>query len=109
MQIHADRGEHTQALSLYESLRRRLSRDLGIRPEPATLAVYEAIRRRRAAAGSSGEERSEEGYGERSGDGPDVQPAALAEDRAGMPSMAVLRFRPSGDVPEQTYFAQGLH
>src|SRR3546814_13007594 len=78
--MHGCLGEHTQALSLYESLRRRLSRDLGIRPEPATLAVYEAIRRRRAAAGSSGEERSEDGDGERSGDGPDFPPAALVED-----------------------------
>src|SRR3546814_8660340 len=85
MQIHADRGEHTQALSLYESLRRRLSRDLGIRPEPATLAAYEAIRRRRATAGSGDAERSEEGDGERSGDGPAFQPAPLVEDMARVP------------------------
>src|SRR3546814_7455560 len=92
MQIHADRGEHTQALSLYESLRRRLSRDLGIRPEPATLAVYEAIRRRRAAAGSSGEERSEEGDGERSGDGPAFQPARSEEHTSELQSIMRISY-----------------
>jgi len=89
MQIHADRGESTQALSLYESLRRRLSRDLGIRPEPATLAAYEAIRRQRSLAATAHDESP-------AGEAPRV------------PSVAVLPFINIGGDPEQEYFAQGL-
>src|SRR3546814_7932221 len=50
MQILADRGQSTAALGVYEALRRRLSHDLGVKPEPATLAAYEAIRRSRDGA-----------------------------------------------------------
>lgn len=88
MQIHADRGESTQALSLYESLRRRLSRDLGIRPEPATLAAYEAIRRQRSVVATARDE--------------------TAAVDAAAPSVAVLPFLNIGRDPEQEYFAEGL-
>jgi adenylate cyclase len=107
MQIHLDRGERGQALTLFESLRRRLSRDLGIRPEPATVAVYESARRQRDPAGRPG---GSPAAGE-DHDGGGRQPSAepwQANDAAAVPSIAVLPFGNIGGDPEQDYFAQGL-
>src|SRR5205823_6551606 len=50
MQMEADRAQTAQALKLYETLRDRLHRELGVKPEPATVELYESIRRRRAGA-----------------------------------------------------------
>jgi DNA-binding SARP family transcriptional activator len=50
MQVHADQGQTAQALKLYETLRERLRRELGVLPDPATAALYERIRRRRPPA-----------------------------------------------------------
>ena len=44
MRIHADRGEAARALRLYDALRDRLHRELGVRPERETTRLCEAIR-----------------------------------------------------------------
>src|SRR5262249_45076341 len=51
IQIHAERAETAQALKVYETLRDRLYRELGVKPEPETVKLYESIRQR--ARGSS--------------------------------------------------------
>src|SRR5215469_6711225 len=50
MQIEAERAQTAQALNLYEVLRERLRRGLGVKPEPATTQLYESIRLRRAGS-----------------------------------------------------------
>lgn len=100
MRVHADRGERNKALALYESLSRRLTHDLGVTPDPATVAVYEAIRRKRAAvlpAADSTDKATEPPLG----GAPDDRPAHV-------PTVAVLPFINIGDDPEQAYFAEGL-
>src|SRR5215471_18299518 len=44
MQVHADEAQAAQALKLYEALRERLYRELGVAPEPATVALHYRIR-----------------------------------------------------------------
>jgi pentatricopeptide repeat protein len=48
MQVHCERGETVQALRLYDRLRERLYREMGVQPEPATTALYDRIRQRAA-------------------------------------------------------------
>lgn len=97
MQVHADRGERNKALALFDSLSRRLTRDLGVAPEPATAALYDAIRHKRAAAAEASAETG----------GP--SPGTIAIERpAPVPTVAVLPFVNIGDDPEQAYFAEGL-
>ena len=102
MQIHADRAERTQALKLYETMRRRLLRELGIRPEPSTVALYELIRRQRGSVGAFNDGAA---IGEVS---PSAAERLLFNGEAAVPSIAVLPFNNIGDDPEQDYFAQGL-
>jgi TolB-like protein/DNA-binding SARP family transcriptional activator len=94
MQIHADRGEAAQALRLYDALRERLQRELGVQPEPETTRLREAIRERRHAAAS-------------------MPPSEAAPGRAppplpDRPSIAVLPFQSLGAAAEQEYFADGV-
>ena len=90
MQMHADRGERSQALKLFETLRERLQKELGVAPDAATQQLYRTLRQQRdIAAGTPDEESGEERR----------QPA---------PSIAVLPFAIFGDDPEQEYFADGL-
>jgi TolB-like protein/DNA-binding SARP family transcriptional activator len=109
MQIHADRGERTQALKLYETLRRRLFRDLGVQPEPSTEALYELMRRQRTLSGAFGGAAGAIFDGLRPDD---VSSTALGQSlpsgTAEAPSIAFLPFSNIGDDPEQDYFAQGL-
>lgn len=100
MQVHAARGERNKALALYESLSRRLVHDLGVAPEPATVAVCDAIRHKRAATVLEAESKT--------------AAAELASSQTitvierPMPTVAVLPFVNIGDDPEQAYFAEGL-
>ena len=48
MQVEADHGQTSQALKIYETLRNKLHRELGVKPEPATTQLYDTIRLRRA-------------------------------------------------------------
>jgi hypothetical protein len=50
MQVEAERAQTAQALKLYEVLRERLRRELGVKPESATMQLYESIRLRRAGS-----------------------------------------------------------
>lgn len=101
MQVHADRGERNKALALYDSLSRRLAHDLGVAPESATVAVYEAIRHKRAAA-------VPEGTAETDMTGPSPGGIAVPGRPASVPTIVVLPFINIGDDPEQAYFAEGL-
>jgi predicted ATPase/DNA-binding SARP family transcriptional activator len=46
MQLYAWSGQHAAALRQYEECRRLLEEELGVEPEPATTALFEAIRTR---------------------------------------------------------------
>src|SRR6185312_14171328 len=50
MQVHGDRGETVQVLRLYDRLRERLYREMGVQPEPATTALYDRLRLRQTSA-----------------------------------------------------------
>jgi TolB-like protein/DNA-binding SARP family transcriptional activator len=90
MRMHADRGETAQALRLYEGLRDRLQRELGVRPEPETAQLADTIRRSRDPAATTTP--------------PDPGHPALPD----RPSIAVLPFQNLGGDPAQDYFADGV-
>ncbi len=87
MRSHAERAQRSQALKLFETLRQRLREEIGVRPEPETVALYEAIR---GGALIAKDDRSAE---------LDLEPK---------PTIAVLPFSGIGNDPEQDYFAAGL-
>jgi TolB-like protein len=102
MQIDADQARTAQALKLYETLRDRLHRELGVKPEPATVQLYESIQRRRTAATPPAADPPSVDTTER----PAAAPAELSLPTK--PSIAVLPFLNLSADPEQDYFADGV-
>ncbi len=99
MRVHAERGERSQALKLFETLRCRLRRELDVAPEPATVELYQSIRARRA--------RTNEAHSAQTIETPSPS-GPLTADWTVRPSIAVLPFSVIGDDREQNYFADGL-
>src|SRR5262249_50797977 len=99
MQIEADRGQAAQALKLFETLRDRLHRELGVKPEPATTQLYESIRQRRAGCPPPAADPSPR---------PAPAPAPAELPLPSKPSVAVLPFQNLSGDPEQEYFADGM-
>jgi TolB-like protein len=101
MQVHAERAETAQALKLYETLRDRLHRELGVKPEPETVRLYESIRQRRATPPPAAASPPAEAAG-----APKVATTELP--LPSKPSIAVLAFENLSGDPEQEYFADGM-
>lgn len=107
MRSLADRQERAQALKLFEGLRSRLQQELGVEPDPETIALYQSIRSRRAplalppdpAIADAG--RSD---GDESASAANVARPAPAD----RPAVAVLPFGNIGGDPEQACLADGL-
>ncbi len=97
MLVHADEA---QSLRLYEMLRERLNRELGIQPEPATDQLYEEIRRKRAAVTPAI-------VSDHAG-ALDGLKARIDKAQATKPSIAVLPFNNLSDDPAQQYFSDGI-
>ncbi len=101
MQIHAEQSQIPQAIKLYETLRDRLHRELGVKPEPQTTQLFEFIRQRRSALIPSSAEPLP--------DKADVStPTPIELPLPSKPSIAVLAFQNLSGDPEQEYFADGM-
>ncbi len=99
VRIHADKGETAQALKLYEALHDLLHRELGVKPEPETTQLYEAIRHRQDKSAPNVAD-----PGTNSEDAPDSAQLSLPDK----PSIAVLAFENLSGDPEQEYFTDGI-
>jgi TolB-like protein len=92
-------GRRNDALMHYRQLERRLQTDLGVQPEAATRAVFEAVR-----AGVIGLELAQPQSGENAG----AASSAAAPQSAGKPSIAVLPFANMSGDPQQDFFSDGV-
>jgi TolB-like protein len=106
MQIHAERAQTAEALKLYEAMRDRLHRELGVEPEPATRQLYESILHRRAAPAPAGSRPPSSQDDDRPESAAPASPDRLPlPDK---PSIAVLAFENLSNDPEQQYFSDGI-
>jgi TolB-like protein/Flp pilus assembly protein TadD len=107
MLVHVDEA---QALRLYETLRERLHRELGIQPEPATGELYDEIRRRRASAAPAETAQPATAHADPTEDA--FHSGTLRSQRenalAAKPSIAILPFGNLSGDPEQQYFSDGI-
>ena len=102
MQLFVASGRRNQALRHAEDLAKRLMGDLGVRPEPETLALIERIKAVRPDA--AGEPRSMLP----SSPPPVAEPDPGRAPSGSRPSIVVFPFDNVGGDPEQGYFADGL-
>ncbi len=95
MRAYATQGRQASALKQFEACREILRRELGVEPEPETVALYRDIRQQRVTA-SEGEIDTllEQG----------VKGPPLPDG----PSVAVLPFENKSGDPDQSYFSDGL-
>ena len=95
MRAYAAQGRHTSALKQFEDCRDILKRELGVEPEPKTVALYRNIRKQRAGMPGDAIETP-------------PQPEAMVPPLPDGPSVAVLPFENKSSDPDQSYFADGL-
>jgi len=95
MRAYAAQGRQASALKQFDFCRDILKRELGVEPEPKTVALYRDIRQQRAAAPE---------------DETDTAPKLEAKGPppSGCPSIAVLAFTNLSGDAEQEYFADGI-
>src|SRR5262249_50231781 len=103
MQVDAVSEEAAQSLKVYETLRDRLHRELGVKPEVETTKLYDSIRQRRTdpvppSSVSPPIVRTDDGS----------RPSAPELPIPSKPSIAVLPFRNLSGDPEQEDFADGI-
>ncbi len=95
MRAYAAQGRQASALKQFEACRAILRRELGVEPEPETVALYRDIRRQRAIAPGDAIETAPK---------PEAEGPPLPDG----PSVAVLSFENKSGDPDQSYFADGL-
>jgi TolB-like protein/Flp pilus assembly protein TadD len=95
MRAYAAQGRQASALKQFETCRDILKRELGVEPEPETVALYRDIRQQRAVAPDDVSETAPK---------PEIEGPPLPDG----PSVAVLPFENKSGDPDHSYFADGL-
>jgi len=95
MRAYAAQGRQASALKQFETCRDILRSELGVEPEPETVALYRDIRQQRAAAPEGETDTAQE----QATENPPLPDG---------PSVAVLPFENKSGDPDQSYFSDGL-
>lgn len=110
MELYAASGERAMALAQFRTCKELLLHELGVEPDPATLAVADIIATRSKDALETFHHTPQDTLESVAVQMPPVTDRAVGETKArdGVPSIAVLPFvNMSGDA-EQNYFAEGI-
>ncbi len=95
MRAYAAQGRQASALKQFEACRDILKCELGVEPEPETVALYHELRQQRAAAPEGETDTTPK---------PEAESPPLPDG----PSLAVLPFENKSGDPDQSYFSDGL-